>query len=134
MYPLLACLAGMVSQPKDDPVRATLLAILRLLNQADVMNEGKDAEQAQELGELEKRMADFGPIRDGSVKVALALGLLIRNKLVTAQTDGDYSWARQRDAQVRYRITAEGKKFLVDSVETSDRIPDARGRNSAGRM
>jgi hypothetical protein len=124
----------MVPSPKDDPVRATLLAILRLLNQADVTNEGKEEEQAQELAELEKRLTDFGPIREGSVKVALGLGLLIRNGLVTAQTAGDYSWSRQREAQVRYRITAEGKKFLVGSVETSDRIPDASGRNSAGRF
>ena len=108
---------------KDDPARATLLAILRQLNQAEGNNEGKPADQALELGELEQRLQDLPPVKQGSIKVSLALGLLLRNGLVVPQRDGgDYSWQRQRDSPQRYQITPEGKKFLLDSIQTSDRI------------
>jgi hypothetical protein len=108
---------------KEDPARATLLAILRQLNQAEENNEGKAADQALELGELEQRLADFGPVKQGSIKVSLALGLLLRNGLVVPQRDGgDYSWQRQRSSPQRYQITPDGKKFLLESIQTSDRI------------
>ncbi|MGA7922818.1 MAG: hypothetical protein WCA77_02445 [Thermoplasmata archaeon] len=108
---------------KEDPTRATLLAILKQLNQAEVGNEGRAVEQALELSELQQRLFDFWAVKQGSIKVSLALGLLLRNKLVTTQSAADYSWQRQRDSAQRYIITAEGKKFLVDSLTTSDRIP-----------
>jgi hypothetical protein len=108
---------------KEDPARATLLAILRQLNQAEENNEGKEADQALELGELEQRLADLAPVKQGTIKVSLALGLLLRNGLVVPQRNGgEYSWQRQRDSPQRYQITPEGKKFLLDSIQTSDRI------------
>jgi hypothetical protein len=131
MYPFGASIHRMAPQPKEDPIRSTLLAVLRLLNQADAHHEGDQSEQALELGELERRLSPFGPVGDGSVKVSLVIGLLLRNGLVQAQTTDGYSWQRQRDVNVRYGITAEGKKFLVDAVESTDRIPDA-GRRSNG--
>ena len=106
----------------NDPVRATLVAILRQLNQADAVHEGEKAEQALELNELENRLADFWAVQRGAIKVSLALGLLLRNGLVSVQNGGDYSWQRQRAAAHRYLITTEGKKFLVGAIETSDRI------------
>lgn len=105
-----------------DPVRATLLAILRQLNQADTVHEGRKAEQALELGELQKRLADFWAVKQGAIQVSLALGMLLRNGLVGVPGDGDFSWQRQRAAARRYQITAEGKKFLVDAIENTDRI------------
>ncbi|HEY6238949.1 MAG TPA: hypothetical protein VIZ68_07185 [Thermoplasmata archaeon] len=106
-----------------DPVRATLVAILRQLNQADTANEGEATEQALELPELESRLTDFWAVERGSIKVSLAVGLLLRNGLVAVQAPGDYSWQRQRTSQHRYQITPAGKKFLVESISTSDRIP-----------
>jgi hypothetical protein len=107
----------------NDPVRATLIAILRQLNQAVALHEGKTADQALELPEIEQRLADFWAIERGAIKVSLAVGLLLRNGLVTVQSPGEYSWQRQRAARHRYLITAAGKKFLVESIHTSDRIP-----------
>lgn len=107
---------------KEDPVRATLLAILKHLNQADMIHEGRSAEQSLELAELEQRLNGFWAIEQGSAKVAVALGLLLRNGLVQAWSEADYSWQRQRGIAQRYQITPDGKKFLVDSLQTTDRI------------
>ena len=107
---------------KNDPVRATLVAILKQLNQAETVHEGKASDQALELPEIERRLSEFWAIDNGSVKVGLALGLLLRNGLVAAAGGPDYSWQRQRTAAQRYQITPEGKKFLVDTIQTSDRI------------
>ena len=107
---------------KNDPVRATLIAILKQLNQADTVHEGAQADQSLELPEIERRLSDFWAIDNGSVKVGLALGLLLRNGLVATSGMPDYSWQRQRAAAQRYLITPEGKKFLVESIQTSERI------------
>ena len=112
----------MASPPAADPVRATLLAVLKQLNQADAMHEGQAPDQALELGELEQRLHDFWAVDQGAVKVGHALGLLLRNGLVQAQADAEFSWQRQRDVAQRYLITAEGKRFLVGALENSDRI------------
>jgi DNA-binding PadR family transcriptional regulator len=112
----------MVSPAAPDPVRSTLLAILKQLNQADRVHEGKTEEQALELSEIEERLSDFTPVQRGKVKVALALGLLLRNGLVRAQGNGSYSWQRQRAARQLYQITPEGKKFLVDALQATDRV------------
>ena len=112
----------MPAAQSQDPVRGTLVAILRQLNQADSAHEGREEEQALELTEIERRLADFPAVQTGSVKVALALGLLLRNGLVAAPGGGQYSWQRQRAVAQRYQITPEGKKFLMDSIATSERI------------
>lgn len=106
----------------QDPVRATLIAILRQLNQAESVHEGKQEEQALELAEVERRLSDFWAVERGNIKVSLALGLLLRNGLVAAPSDGTYSWQRQRRVAQRYQITTEGKKFLKDAIDTADRI------------
>lgn len=112
----------MVAQPASDPVRSTLVAILKQLNLAESREEGREPEQALELAEIERRLSDFPAVGEGRVKVSLALGLLLRNGLVAAQANPDFSWQRQRGIAQRYQITAEGKKFLVDSIQTSTRI------------
>jgi hypothetical protein len=113
----------MSSPNSPDPVRATLIAILQQLNQAETSNEGKSIEQALELSELESRLHDFWAVSRAAVKIPLALGLLVRNGMVGVQSSGNYSWQRQRGVAARYQITAEGKKFLVQALEKSERIP-----------
>ncbi|MCI4349836.1 MAG: hypothetical protein L3J93_06445 [Thermoplasmata archaeon] len=106
-----------------DPVRETLLAVLRQLNQADSNHEGeKTVEQSLELSEIETRLASFSPVERGDVNVALALGLLLRNGLVRSAGKAEYSWMRQRGSPQLYQITPEGKKFLAEAIRTSDRI------------
>jgi hypothetical protein len=105
-----------------DPIRATFVAILKQLNQAESRHEGKAPDQSLELAEVERRLADFWAIRDGRVQVRFALGLLLRNGLVQANRLTDYSWQRQRTVQLRYAITAAGKQFLVGALERSDRV------------
>ena len=112
----------MASATAPDPTRETILEILRQLNHAEEANDGKSADQALELAELEERLSDFEPVKRGQIKVALALGLLLRNGLVTTDGGSDYSWQRQRDVAQRYRISADGKKFLVGAITTSNRI------------
>ena len=115
-------MAQVARSSNGDPVRATLLAILKQLNAAETAHEGKDAEQALELAEIERRLSDFWAVDQGAVKVALALGLLLRNGLVSARKAGDFSWQRQRTASQLYQITTDGKKFLVESIRTNERI------------
>ena len=95
---------------------------MKQLNQAETIHEGRDEEQSLELGEIEGRLSSFWAVERHKVKVSLALGLLLRNKLVTTQARPDYSWQRQRTVAQRYRITTEGKKFLVDQIVTSERV------------
>ncbi|MCI4335819.1 MAG: hypothetical protein L3K17_01285 [Thermoplasmata archaeon] len=108
--------------PANDPIRATLLAILKQLNHVESMHEGKASDQALELTEIERQLSDFWAVEEGKVKIALAVGLLLRNGLVAARAPGDFSWQRQRSARQLYQITADGKKFLVEVLRTSDRI------------
>ena len=105
-----------------DPIRATLLAILKQLNSAEASASGTLEEPALELAELETRLKGFSPVGNGSVKVALAVGLLLRNGLVATKSDKGYSWQRGRDVSQRYQITTEGKRFLLDSIQDSQRI------------
>ena len=110
------------SAAAPDPVRATLVAILQQLNQAETVHEGSVDEQALELGEIERRLSDFWAVDRGTVKVPLALGLLVRNGLVSARGMGSYSWQRQRNVAARYQITTDGKKFLIDALSKTERI------------
>jgi DNA-binding PadR family transcriptional regulator len=107
---------------RRDPVHATLVAILQQLNRAESIHEGDAREQTLELREIERLLSDFWAIKHDQVKVPLALGLLVRNGLVEARA-GDPLPARSRTlSPAAYRITTEGKKFLVDSAEQPDRI------------
>lgn len=110
-----------MAQP--DPVRATFVAILGQLNRAEVRNEGEAPDQSLELPEIERRLADFWAVKNGQVRVPFALGLLLKNRFVQATPGGkEYSWQRQRLSVMRYQITSSGKEFLVDAIQTSDRI------------
>ena len=75
-----------------------------------------------ELAELEQRLSDFWAVRQGKIKVPLAVGLLLRNKMVETRSDPKASWQRQRAVQQRYQITTEGKRFLTEAVASDSRI------------
>ena len=108
--------------PDQDPTRATFVAILKQLNQAETRHEGDETEQALELPEIESRLSDFWAVRNGQARIPLAMGLLLRNGMIKVAGDEDYSWQRQRTVATRYQITATGKQFLLDAIEHSDRV------------
>jgi hypothetical protein len=112
--------------PRDgeaDPIRSTLVAILQQLNRAESINEGRARDQSLELKDVERLLEEFWAVRRGEVRVPLALGLLVRNGLV----EGTLAERATRDGPgprvALYRITAEGKAFLVSAQQNSDRIP-----------
>ena len=105
-----------------DPVHATLLAILQQLNRTESIHEGQERRQTLELREIERLLSDFWAIRHDHVKIPLALGLLVRNGLVEAQTGNPMAGRSRTPSPASYRITTEGKRFLVDTSQQSDRI------------
>ncbi len=107
---------------RSDPIRATLLAVLRQLNQTEAHHEGNEQDQALELAEIEARLSDFWAVKQGKIKIPLAVGLLLRNKMVETRADSKESWQRQRTVQQRYQITVEGKRFLTEAVTSESRI------------
>lgn len=113
----------MPSGDRPDPVRATLVAILQQLNRSESMHEGQAHQQALELPDLERLLQRFWAVENDGVKVPLALGLLLRNGLVEVQSGGVRSPKSREHVRVRYRITADGKRFLVDALAKADRIP-----------
>ncbi len=112
----------MATPNRPDPVRETFIDILKQLNQAETRHEGNAVEQALELAELESRVKNQRTPRPPGTNVAAALGLLVRNGLVKAVGASEYSWQRQRLSRPRYQITGEGKKFLVDALDSANRV------------
>jgi hypothetical protein len=107
---------------KPDPVRATLIAILQQLNRVESMHEGNENRQTLELQEIQRLLSDFWAIKLDQVKVPLALGLLVRNGMVEAQVANPRAAGTKGLTPAEYRITTEGKKFLVESSTQADRI------------
>ena len=105
-----------------DPVRATLIAILQQLNRVESMHEGHEHRQTLELKEIERLLTDYWAIKLDQVKVPLALGLLVRNGMVSAEGGNPYPSRARASTPALYRITTEGKRFLVDSSQQADRI------------
>ncbi len=103
-----------------DPTRATLVAILQQLNRVESMHEGRPHDQALELPEIAKLLDRFWAVDREGVKVPVALGLLVRNRLVDVEAAAGGRGAAAGPA--RYRITADGKRYLVEATTKSDRI------------
>jgi hypothetical protein len=112
----------MPSGERPNPVRATLVAILQQLNRMESLHEGQVREQTLELEDLERLLQHFWAVENDRVKVPLALGLLVRNGLVEVETGISRPPKRREPGHVRYHITAEGKRFLVDALAKADRI------------
>ncbi len=105
-----------------DPVHATLVAILQQLNRVESIHEGQERRQTLELREIERLLSDFWAIKHDHVKIPLALGLLVRNGMVEAQAGPPASARSRTPSPASYRITTEGKRFLIDTSQQSDRI------------
>jgi hypothetical protein len=112
----------MAEEARTDPVRATFVAILQQLNRAESIHEGRDHEQALALDDLERTLRKFWAVEDGQVKLALALGLLVRNRLVRVELRPAGPKPDRGAGRARYRITAEGKQFLIEALQKDDRI------------
>ena len=112
----------MVSGEAPDPVRSTLVAILQQLNRIEALHEGQPREQSVELSDLERLLRKFWAIEEELVKVSLALGLLVRNGFVRIYPAGAFPPRPAAPSRARYRITAEGKQFLMSANDTTDRI------------
>jgi hypothetical protein len=112
----------MPSGDRPDPVRATVVAILQQLNRSERLHEGRAHDQALELADLERLLLRFWAVENDGVKVPLVLGLLVRNGLVEVQTGVSRPPKSRPPAHVRYHITADGKRFLVDALAKTDRI------------
>lgn len=107
----------------SDPTRRTLLLILGQLNQAEASYDGQPDQQALELGEIERRMRSAAPPGEPTpITTSLAVGLLLRNRLVQVVRRSSAAVARDRSNAPLYRITTEGKRMLAESVRTEDRI------------
>jgi hypothetical protein len=102
-----------------DPVRATFVAILQQLNRAEAHHEERDRDQALPLDDLSRALRKFWAVDEERVKIPLALGLLLRNGLVRAETGGG---GRAGPVGPRYRITPQGKQFLIEALQNADRI------------
>jgi hypothetical protein len=112
----------MPSADRPDPVRATLVVILQQLNRSESIHEGRPRDQALELADLERLLQRFWAVESDGVKVPLALGLLVRNGLVEVQVGTSRPPKGREPGRVRYHITADGKRFLVDALARADRI------------
>jgi hypothetical protein len=112
----------MPSGERVDPVRATIVAILQQLNRVESIHEGRARDQVLELAEIERLLERFWAVERDHVKVPLALGLLVRNGLVEVHGGGSFPTRGRESARARYHITAEGKRFLVEALQKTDRI------------
>ena len=112
----------MVNGEPSDPVRATFVAILQQLNRAESIHEGRNHDQALYLDELDRVLRRFWAIDEERVKLPLALGLLVRNGLVRAEVGGTAPVHGRPPSGPRYRITPQGKQFLVEALHKTDRI------------
>ncbi len=105
-----------------DPVRATFVAILQQLNRTESINEGHQPDQSLHLDDLERVLRKFWAIDEERVKLPLALGLLLRNGMVEIDSTRLSAPAPGQRARPRYRITTQGKQFLVDAISNASRI------------
>ena len=112
----------MASGTPADPVRATLVAILQQLNRAESLHEGRAADQALALDDLDRSLRRFWAGDQDRVKLPQALGLLVRNGLVQAEVGGPRPAHGVSGQGTRYRITPQGKQFLVEALQKTDRI------------
>ncbi len=112
----------MASGAPTDPLRATFVAILQQLNRAESIHEGRDHDQALYLEELDRSLRKFWALDEKKVKLPFALGLLLRNRLVQAEVGAGTQPHGRSGAGPRYRITAEGKQFLIAALQNAERI------------
>jgi hypothetical protein len=97
----------------------TLVEVLRHLNQA--AERWPDINGIEFL-ELERTMSRFWTIEQREGKVDDALRVLLENGLVAEESTPAYAWDRSRVLGDRFRITPQGKAYLIRQIEESNRI------------
>lgn len=107
---------------EQDPVRATFVAILQQLNRTESMNEGNEPDRSLYLDDLQRVLRRFWALDEERVKLPLALGLLLRNGMVEIDATERPSNGPGTRMKPRYRITSQGKQFLVEAISKGDRI------------
>ena len=112
----------MGGEQRPDPVRATFVAILQQLNRAESLHEGRVHDQTLALEELDRSLRRFWAIDEDRVKLPLALGLLVRNGMVRIDGSDGAGGRTRAPATARYRITTQGKQFLIEALQKADRI------------
>jgi hypothetical protein len=103
-------------------VRAIAAAILKDLDRPVVRASESGEEPAVGFDELAARLSGDGSPSTGRAKLAIALGFLVRKGLVRAEADPDFAWKRPQPAVRRFRITAEGRRFLSRSAPAPEQI------------
>jgi tetratricopeptide (TPR) repeat protein len=102
----------------DEHLRAAILLILRILNQAD---ENETAEErGLEVNEVRRRLLRKMGNETPSNVTAILEGL-VKDGLAT-HMEMTYSWHRKRSTKRRYRISPAGKTILVRAIRETDRI------------
>lgn len=97
------------------------MAILQQLNRIESIHEGRHDGQALELPDLERLLRKFWTIDEEKVKLPVVLGLLVRNGMVLAEVVRATP-PQRASGRARYRITPQGKQFLVEALAKADRI------------
>jgi len=97
----------------------TVVEVLRRLNQAC---ERRAEIEGMEFLELERSMARFWTVEFGEGRITEALRVLLQNGLVAEESTPAYAWDRRRVLGERFRITAQGKAYLLRQIRETDRI------------
>jgi hypothetical protein len=97
----------------------TIIEVLRRLNQA---SERRTEIDGMEFLELERSMARFWTVEFGEKRITEALNVLLQNGLAAQESAPAYAWDRRRVLGERFRITAEGKAYLLRQIRETDRI------------
>lgn len=96
-----------------------LLEILRQLNRIEM--EASDVD-GLEVGELHHVLNHGAYPQISASEVEEAVAVLVGNHLARELADTEYAWDRGRVVGNRYAITAEGKAFLVESLQRTNRV------------
>jgi hypothetical protein len=97
----------------------TLVEVLRHLNQA---SERRTDVDGLEFRELERTLARFWTTELSTGQIQQALQVLLQNGMVAEECAPAYAWDRRRVLGDRFRITPEGKSYLVRQIRATDRI------------
>jgi hypothetical protein len=97
-----------------------LLEILRQLNRIEM--EATTDVDGLEVGELHHLLTHGAYPRMTTSEVEEAVAVLVGNRLARELSDAEYAWDRGRVVGSRYAITTEGKAFLLESLERTNRV------------
>jgi hypothetical protein len=105
----------------EDPNKATLLHILRILNRAEDEYQDEEA-KGLELSEIQYQCQDHWAVKTAGIQPNDLLNVLVQNGMVDHVQKEIYSWIRQRTIREFYCITEPGKAYLVKSETDEGRV------------